>query len=239
MGKFFETVYAKACMKSFLMIFNLAFWASGLAIFCAGIWMQVELKKYLELSKDFSENFTYVLVSIGVLILLVGTFACCCTVKGQSSLLYLYGGFLAIILILELVMAVSVYAYKDRLAADFDQSLNRSMEEYGPNKVHSYDIDVMQKTFHCCGVKGPNDWSEKPKPDPIPRSCCIMPNCDVQDETQVYPSGCYDKVMAFLNTNMSVIGGIALGIIIFPLFGTILACSLAANINKTRYEPMA
>lgn len=43
-------------------------------------------------------------------------------------------------------MAVSVYAYKDRLAADFDQSLNRSMEEYGPNKVRSYDFDVMQET---------------------------------------------------------------------------------------------
>lgn len=51
--------------------------------------MQVELKKYLELSEDFSNSITYVLVSIGVLILLVGTFACCCTVKGQSSLLYL------------------------------------------------------------------------------------------------------------------------------------------------------
>lgn len=43
-------------------------------------------------------------------------------------------------------MAISVYAYKDRLAADFDQSLNRSMEEYGPNKERSYDFDVMQET---------------------------------------------------------------------------------------------
>lgn len=43
-------------------------------------------------------------------------------------------------------MAISVYAYKDRLAADFDQSLNKSMEEYGPNKIRSYDFDVMQET---------------------------------------------------------------------------------------------
>lgn len=47
-------------------------------------------------------------------------------------------------------MAISVYAYKDRLAADFDQSLNRSMEEYGPNKVRSYDFDVMQETVSFC-----------------------------------------------------------------------------------------
>lgn len=93
--------------------------------------------------------------------------------------------------------------------------------------------------FHCCGVNGPNDWSEKPKPDPIPKSCCIRPLCDVQDETEVYSEGCYTKVMNFIETNMSIIGAIALGIGLFPLIGTILACSLAANINKTKYEPMA
>lgn len=68
---------------------NIFLKASGLAIFCAGIWMQVELRKYLELSEEFSDSLTYVLVAMGVLILLISTFACCCTVKGQSSLLYL------------------------------------------------------------------------------------------------------------------------------------------------------
>uniref|UniRef100_A0A336KH19 Tetraspanin n=1 Tax=Culicoides sonorensis TaxID=179676 RepID=A0A336KH19_CULSO len=211
MGNLFQTVYAKACIKSLLMLFNLAFWGSGLAILCAGIWMQVELRKYLELSDDFSNSIIYIL----------------------------YGGFLAIILILELVTAVSLYAYKDRLASDFDQSLNKTLQEYGNNKVRSLDFDIMQETFECCGVKSPNDWGEKAKPDPIPSSCCIKLRCDVQDETQVFQDGCYSKVISFLTTNMNIIGATALGIIIFPIFGTILACSLAANINKAKYEPMA
>lgn len=108
--------------------------------------MQVELRKYLELSAEFSESFSYVLVGIGVLILVIGTLACFCTVKGQTSLLYLYGGFLAVVLVLEIAMASSVYAYKDRLAQDFDISLNKSMQEYGPNNIQSTDLDTMQAT---------------------------------------------------------------------------------------------
>jgi hypothetical protein len=63
--------------------------ASGLAILCAGIWMQVELHKYLELNAEFSSTAPYVIVGTGAFILFIGTLACCCTVKGQSSLLYL------------------------------------------------------------------------------------------------------------------------------------------------------
>lgn len=51
--------------------------------------MQVELHKYLELNEDFSVKAPYVLVAAGVLVLLVGVLACCCTVNGNPSLLYL------------------------------------------------------------------------------------------------------------------------------------------------------
>lgn len=51
--------------------------------------MQVKLIKFLELSADFSNAVPYVLVATGALILFVATLACCCTVKGQPSLLYM------------------------------------------------------------------------------------------------------------------------------------------------------
>lgn len=62
---------------------------SGLIILCCGIWMQVELHSYLELSDDFSVKAPYVLVGMGVFVLLIGVMACCCTVHGQPALLYL------------------------------------------------------------------------------------------------------------------------------------------------------
>lgn len=62
---------------------------SGLAMLCSGIWVQIGLHRYMELSTDYTNSFQIVLVGMGLIILFVGTLACCCTVKAQSSLLYL------------------------------------------------------------------------------------------------------------------------------------------------------
>jgi hypothetical protein len=51
--------------------------------------MVVELYKYMELSTEFSATAPYVLIGTGALIILVGSLACCCTVKGQPVLLYI------------------------------------------------------------------------------------------------------------------------------------------------------
>jgi hypothetical protein len=61
---------------------------TGIAILAVGIWMVVELYKYMELSTEFSVTAPYVLIGTGALIILVGSLACCCTVKGQPVLLY-------------------------------------------------------------------------------------------------------------------------------------------------------
>lgn len=65
--------------------------ASGLAIFCAGIWMQVELHHYLELNVEYPNVTPHILVGTGAFILLVSSLACCCTVKGHPLLLYTVG----------------------------------------------------------------------------------------------------------------------------------------------------
>ena len=62
---------------------------TGIAILAVGIWMVVELYKYMELSTEFSATAPYVLIGTGALIILVGSLACCCTVKGQPVLLYI------------------------------------------------------------------------------------------------------------------------------------------------------
>lgn len=58
-----------------------------------------------------------------------------------------YGGFLGFILIMELAVATSVYAYKDRLADGFDKGLAENMKQYGPYGAKTtIDFDLMQST---------------------------------------------------------------------------------------------
>ncbi|XP_067007625.1 tetraspanin-7 [Anabrus simplex] len=237
MGKRLQTVAAMACMKTLLMLFNFVFWISGIAILAVGIWMQVELYKYMELSTEFSSTAPYVLMGTGALIIVIGSLACCCTVKGQPVLLYIYGAFLMIIFVMELGAGASIYVYRDKLQHGFDTGLNQSMQEYQKGTEKSNDFDVMQTTLHCCGNRKYDDWlairSE------IPQSCCRIANCNTGNETEIYQSGCYTKVVEFLDDNIGLVGGSALGVAFFPLVGVLLACCLAKNINKSKYEQMA
>lgn len=76
---------------------------------------------------------------------------------------------------------------------------------------------------------------------PVPKSCCLPNNldCDVQDETQVYREGCYDKVVNLIDDNMSLIGAAAIIVSLFPFVGIVLTCCMAANLTKAKYEQMA
>lgn len=69
--------------------YNVFIQGSGLAVLCSGVWMQVEMHKYVMLSGEYSDVAPYILVATGSLILLISSLACCCTVKGHPTLLYL------------------------------------------------------------------------------------------------------------------------------------------------------
>lgn len=240
MGKHLQTVAALACMKSFLMVFNFIFWVSGIAILAIGIWMEVELYKYMEMSTEFSGTAPYVLIGTGSLIIFIGTLACCCTVKGQPVLLYVYGAFLAIVFVLELGAGVSIFAYRTKLTEGFDKGLTTAMKNYNnaSSTQVSSDLDLIQRTLHCCGNHQASDWLSLPHRLPIPSSCCIKEPCDVLNSTLIYNQGCYDKVIDFMDANIGIVAGAAIGIAFFPLVGVILSCCLANIINKTNYEQM-
>jgi hypothetical protein len=76
-----------------------------------------------------------------------------------------YAGFLAVILIVELTLAVSLYTYKDHLTSGLRKGLNQSLHNYGPSAVmQSADFDAMQEnvsatshsTFGCILLRGLN-----------------------------------------------------------------------------------
>ncbi|XP_049951543.1 tetraspanin-7-like [Schistocerca serialis cubense] len=234
MNKRLQTVAAMACMKTLLMLFNFLFWLTGIAILAAGIWLEVELYKYMELSTEFSRSAPYVLLGAGALIVLVGSLACCCTVKGQPALLYIYGAFLLVIFILEVGAAVSIYAYRGHLQAGFDRGLTQALHSYDTDPEKKECFDLMQSTLHCCGNRNYTDW-----PDKVPTSCCKVDKCDTSDVSEIYTQGCYTLVVDFLNTNIGLVAGAAAGVAVIPLLGVVLACCLARNINKAKYEQMA
>lgn len=62
---------------------------TGIAILALGIWTKVDLYKYMELSAIYYKDSPWILIAVGALIVIVGSFGCCCTFKGNVMLLYL------------------------------------------------------------------------------------------------------------------------------------------------------
>lgn len=48
--------------------------------------------------------------------------------------------------------------------------------------------------------------------------------------------GCYATVISAIKSNYPVFGGIIIAIALFPLIGVLLACCLARQMSKQRYE---
>ena len=241
MSKRLETVATMACMKTLLMLFNFVFWVSGIIMLCIGIWMRIQLRDYIDMSMEGRGAALLALASLGAILTLAATLACCCTARGHPALLYLYGAFLAVVALLELGAGASVYAYRSSLNERFDQGLNESMAVYGQDEVKSTHIDTMQSTLHCCGNRGYTDWFNTYPQKEIPLSCCKVTKatCDTTDTNEIYTQGCYTRVLDLINSNIGLVAGTAIGVAFLPLIGVFLACCLANNINKAKYEQVA
>ena len=71
--------------KLLLVIFQ----ASGVFLLSVGVWMELQLHKYMEVSNFFATTVPLVFVSLGGSILCLSLLACCCTAKGKVPLLYI------------------------------------------------------------------------------------------------------------------------------------------------------
>lgn len=244
MGRRLQTVAAVTCMKLMLMVYNIIFWITGIFLLVFGVWMKLSLHQFLELSDDYDSAVPFIFIGTGAAIVLVGFFACCCTVKGQSVLLYMLSFFLGIILILELVAGISGYIYRQKIADGFRTGLNNSLASYGKGGIKDKDLDLMQSQLKCCGVDNYTDWERKWHNKSVPESCCRDHEDCYNSEGKVvldkiYTSGCYVKVVDFINHNLGAIGGGAVGLACFQLLGIMLSFCLAKHVNKAKYEPMA
>lgn len=244
---------AVAFTKTVLTVFNFIFWITGIAILALGIWTKVELYIYMELSTIYYEQAPYVMIGVGAFIVIVGSFGCCCTVKGQSVLLYMYAVFLIVVFIAELSCGAAGFVYRNKINQGFSDGLKKALPKYGVDKEKTKAFDGLQHELKCCGNNNYTDWFSTPwektetkgnKTLVVPKSCCrgdqgkcVNYNLVNKNATaDIYTDGCYNVVTGFMKKNMALIGGVALGVSFLQLFGAALACCLAKNINKAKYE---
>ncbi|OAD53184.1 60S ribosomal protein L11 [Eufriesea mexicana] len=66
----------------------------GILILCIGIWVRIQLQHYMDVSDESSWHGLLAFASLGAVLTLTATFACCCITREQPALLYLVANFL-------------------------------------------------------------------------------------------------------------------------------------------------
>ncbi|CAF0766340.1 unnamed protein product [Adineta ricciae] len=223
---------------------------SGGILFLLGIVLRGQLSTLLDITPEMSSSAPYILIGLGLIIFFIGLFAFWCTVKGHIALLYIYSTVVFLIFVAEVLLAVTVLMKQQTYEDTFKTSLSNVMQQY-PNEPMASHVDRLQNVLSCCGVDSYEDWFQTQYGEQllrVPTSCCkkslnhTCSNANLRKEylaADINTNGCYATVIAAIKSNYPIFGGIIIAIALFPLVGVILACCLANQMRKQRYEQVA
>ncbi|WAR16246.1 TSN5-like protein [Mya arenaria] len=244
-----ELSCGKSCMKYILFVINFIFFVLGAAAFGLGIWALVDKNKMNVLTKvgaadsnfdvtGLLESAAIVLLVGGACILVIGFLGCCGAFKQSQCLLCL--------------VTTEVKGFlKDNIKTTYQGKVDT-------NEEFSIGLDYAQ--FQCCGIDGSQDFNNATKwnrtatdpskgPMVIPPTCCKM-NSDKFLKDQVAEledtdcpwvptttnsnqnKACWDSIEKYLKDRISVVIGIAAGILVLELICVVFACCIISAIRK-------
>lgn len=164
------------CIKYTLFIFNFIIWICGIVILACGLYLLindlVDSSPYYTLAmEDGSEKFfTYALIIVGSLIMLLGFLGCCGAILENKCMLIVF--FVLLILIFLILVAAGLIAVfmKEDLGKKAVEAMKMNLEEHlkvindEENKADPSEYSAnfngtanYFKQWNCCGMNGTTD----------------------------------------------------------------------------------
>jgi len=186
---------------------------------------------------DF-KSFSYVLLGLGAIITFVSGVGILGSCFKSRCLLVSYLSTVVLILILQILVAVFAFVYREPMATTLRQELLTNLrEEYvmSPPSDAKLNWDMVQTKFQCCGVDGHSDWFKAnawPNNDYVPDSCCVSPNNTVAecgrsgDASIWHKQGCLEMISKFILEELHILASIVITLVFLQLFGIIASTLL-------------
>nr|XP_042897256.1 CD63 antigen [Parasteatoda tepidariorum] len=166
-----------------------------------------------------------ILIVVGCIIFVVAFFGCCGAVKENHCMVMTFGLLVFVIFVVELAGGISAYMYKGEVKDFLKQNMNDSLVQQKKDALQLWD--EMQSKWKCCGVDGPQDYTNVGIT--IPKSCC-EPGTDTCQ--QPFIKGCFPQMLEKVKGAITVIGGVAVGLAVVELLGCMFAWCLASAIKR-------
>jgi len=228
--------------KYLLFAFNFCFWLAGAATLGIAIWILVDddISDVVEVAGVSIYTGSYVLIVAGIVMLIVGFAGCCGALKESTCLLGLYFACLFAIFALEVGAGIWAFLEFDTLQEGIDTALNETFT--GTDYINDdQTFQNFQQNFKCCGTTSLCGGFD-PSDQYVGCNCTssgtddtecgnVMKEGDCKAKTNIYITPCNEALYDFIDDNMKLIGGIALGIGLAEILGMIISMCLCCKIK--------
>jgi len=234
-------------LKYIVFLFNFCFFITGCLLIGFGAYVQIEMKSYFDFLGTPYLNSSIIFIIIGCVILVVAFFGCCGACTENACMLYTYATLMALILLVEIGLAVTIYVFKGDARKFVSDAMQKGMENYGSDDqykgVHE-TWDAIQADFDCCGVESYADWRKVAfgKGGNAPDSCCrtftegcgkdVLNMDNATASAHIYTDGCFAKFESMIMGNVAAVAGVGVGVAVFQVLAVIVSCFLAASMRR-------
>ncbi|XP_075969198.1 CD63 antigen-like isoform X2 [Anticarsia gemmatalis] len=223
-------------VKYVLFFFNLLVALLGLAVIGIGVAFQLNWTVVKDELKTHMTVAPWAFIVVGAIMFVIAFFGCCGAIRESHCMVVTYAIFLLVIIIVQVVIAVLLFAYGDTIKDGLVNSVNVLFDKRGSSDVDKATesvINNLQQQFSCCGKNGPHEYAALTLPD----SCCTKVStignvfggkCTLEAANE----GCAPAIGKFYEKWNKPIAGAAIGIACIEVVGALFALCLANSIRN-------
>ncbi|KAK3089166.1 hypothetical protein FSP39_001404 [Pinctada imbricata] len=247
------------CMKYLIFGFNVLFWLIGAGICGIGLWAWMEKDTFQNIGKLTNVTLDPALFFIlsGGVMFVIAFCGCIGALRENTCLLTLFCVTLGLIFVMELVIGILGFIYKDWVKNQIESQVKNMIVNYREDVDLQNLIDwVQQDWLYCCGVTSYKDWglnryfncaSPGVEKCGVPFSCCKPTNdiiknrqCgygminDTSRDTKIYTQGCIPAGEKWLESNLIPVASVMVGIAVLQILGICFAHNLKSDVNAQK-----
>ncbi|NXO04782.1 TSN33 protein, partial [Rhinopomastus cyanomelas] len=249
--------FVSPAVKFALFGFNLLCWVISVVMVAVGVYARL-LKHSEAAMVHLAVDPAILLMAVGVLTFLITFCGCVGSLRENICLLQAFSICLTVVFLLQLVAGVLGFVFSDKVHGKVRELINSAIVHYRDDLDLQNLIDFGQKEFSCCGGISYKDWSQNmyfncTSTNPSRERCSVPFSCCLQDAQEVvintmcgqgmqtrnsveasafiHTKGCIHMLATWIHSNLFLLGGIALGLLLPQLVDIVLAQIL---INQIR-----
>lgn len=215
------------CLKYTMCVANFLCFMCGVAVLGLGVYLMVTFKFTILTPSLASFSVANMLLISGIVITCVSFLGFLGALKENRCLLLTFFMLLFSLMLVELAAACLLLMYETQITEWVEKDLNDGLKKArkAGNETVLSEWDLLQNTFHCCGVNNASDWGRN-----VPQSCHEPP----RNGTKLpHKPGCLATLRTWFSENFLVTGISVIVLCIIEVLGMCFAMTLFCHISRT------